>query len=352
MKVEYKSDLYAGYLQVEVEAHINRKDYIFQMLEENSIPGILPMHQRMEEGYPYLYLDITSKQSLVQEYREKDLQLEELVALLQELIRIFEELRNYLLPSRFLLLQPEYVYRDTDSRELFLALIPWEREEDRGFQPLAEFFLEKMSPKDEHGINLVYQLYRQQSDPGFSLYRFMTVAERESILKRQKGQEEISISIPEEKSFEEEVKPSKKESILHRWFSKLFTWKKEKKNEESYGWELVSLPENQETVFFEGDHQKTWNLQWKERGKNRKAEIKELPFTVGKLRQEVSLVIEDPSVSRIHCRFIEQDMGVGVMDMNSTNGTFLNGLRLKPGEIMGIEKNDEILVGKVRVLVV
>ena len=60
----------------------------------------------------------------------------------------------------------------------------------------------------------------------------------------------------------------------------------------------------------------------------------------------------DSSVSRIHCRFVEQDGGIAVMDMNSTNGTVLNGMRLRPGEIMGITKNDEILIGKVRVLVV
>ena len=41
-----------------------------------------------------------------------------------------------------------------------------------------------------------------------------------------------------------------------------------------------------------------------------------------------------------------------IMDLNSTNGTFLNGLRVKSGEVLEIEKNDEILIGKVKVLVV
>ena len=40
------------------------------------------------------------------------------------------------------------------------------------------------------------------------------------------------------------------------------------------------------------------------------------------------------------------------MDLNSTNGTYLNGLPVKNGEIQEIEKNDEILIGKVKVLVV
>ena len=40
------------------------------------------------------------------------------------------------------------------------------------------------------------------------------------------------------------------------------------------------------------------------------------------------------------------------MDLNSTNGTFLNGMPLGNGEMIEIEKNDEILIGKVKVLVV
>ena len=40
------------------------------------------------------------------------------------------------------------------------------------------------------------------------------------------------------------------------------------------------------------------------------------------------------------------------MDLNSTNGTSLNGLPIINGEIQEIEKNDEILIGKVIVSVV
>ena len=110
-------------------------------------------------------------------------------------------------------------------------------------------------------------------------------------------------------------------------------------------------PACQETIFFESQEE-GWKLQWKERGRTKTASLETLPVTVGKIREEVSIVMADSSVSRIHCRFVERDGGIAVMDMNSTNGTVLNGMRLRPGEIMGITKNDEILIGKVRVLVV
>ena len=106
-----------------------------------------------------------------------------------------------------------------------------------------------------------------------------------------------------------------------------------------------------ETVFFNACEEYL-KLQWKEKGRQKQYVLREFPCTVGKIKEEVSVVISDLSVSRIHCRFIEKDHKVCVMDLNSTNGTFLNGLPVKNGEILEIEKNDEIHVGKVKLSVV
>ena len=70
------------------------------------------------------------------------------------------------------------------------------------------------------------------------------------------------------------------------------------------------------------------------------------------MKEEVSLCISDVSVSRIHCKFVEKEGRPAILDMNSTNGTFLNGLPVKAGEILEIEKNDEIHLGKVTLHVV
>ena len=108
-----------------------------------------------------------------------------------------------------------------------------------------------------------------------------------------------------------------------------------------------------ETVFFESfENEDYLKLQWKEKGRNKQFVLKEFPCTVGKMKEEVNLCISDISVSRIHCRFVEQENKICIMDLNSTNGTFLNGLSLKSGEVLEIEKNDEILLGKVKLNVV
>jgi hypothetical protein len=60
------------------------------------------------------------------------------------------------------------------------------------------------------------------------------------------------------------------------------------------------------------------------------------------------LVINDAEISRQHLRFTEQATGYQVEDLNSTNGTFINGQRLtgsvtlKPGDIIGLGDTVEV----------
>jgi len=75
--------------------------------------------------------------------------------------------------------------------------------------------------------------------------------------------------------------------------------------------------------------------------------LESLPITIGKMEECVDMMLSDPSISRMHCR-IEENMGRAfVRDLGSTNGTFRNGLKLKPQESVMIEEGDEIRIGRV-----
>ena len=70
-------------------------------------------------------------------------------------------------------------------------------------------------------------------------------------------------------------------------------------------------------------------------------------LSIGKKKEEVDLALEDSSVSRLHARITLQDGEVCLEDLNSTNGTFKNGLRLQPYEKRRLEEGDEIKFGKI-----
>jgi hypothetical protein len=54
---------------------------------------------------------------------------------------------------------------------------------------------------------------------------------------------------------------------------------------------------------------------------------------------------ENSGVSRSHARILQKPEGVYIEDLNSTNFTFLNRIRLQPGELYLLSNGDEIRLG-------
>ena len=70
--------------------------------------------------------------------------------------------------------------------------------------------------------------------------------------------------------------------------------------------------------------------------------IEKIPALIGRASAEVDVCIEDTRISRIHARVDEQCGNVVLVDMNSINGTYRNGERLKAGEPYGLHAGDII----------
>src|SRR5436309_3365617 len=71
-------------------------------------------------------------------------------------------------------------------------------------------------------------------------------------------------------------------------------------------------------------------------------ELKVEKTTVGRL-DDNTFQIAEPSVSSHHCEVIQRGNDIVVKDLNSTNGTFINGEKiteaaLKPGQILRLGK--------------
>jgi putative nucleotidyltransferase with HDIG domain len=65
----------------------------------------------------------------------------------------------------------------------------------------------------------------------------------------------------------------------------------------------------------------------------------------------LDIVLDDNSVSRLHAEVRATDQGWSVRDLRSTNGTFLNGVRLEPDEERNLQERDIIQCGKVAMVV-
>ena len=75
--------------------------------------------------------------------------------------------------------------------------------------------------------------------------------------------------------------------------------------------------------------------------------LSDLPVVVGKLKTEVDICLDDPSVSRIHARFYEENDSVWIEDLNSTNGCSVNDIPLEANEKVPVSPGDRIIIGTV-----
>lgn len=75
-------------------------------------------------------------------------------------------------------------------------------------------------------------------------------------------------------------------------------------------------------------------------------ELPHFPFTIGRAR-ECDYVLDHTEVSRLHAQLNSDHLNVLLSDMDSTNGTFVNGRRLEPGEEYRLRAGDVVNFGKI-----
>ena len=70
--------------------------------------------------------------------------------------------------------------------------------------------------------------------------------------------------------------------------------------------------------------------------------VRDSPFYIGKLGKGVDLTIDDKLVSRRHARLTKAGEDIFLIDLNSTNGTYLNNIKLQENKPYLLRDKDEI----------
>ncbi len=401
MKTKYIRDFRHNYLVIEKEDS-GQDGYLIKMITENSIEGLIPCQERMINGESLLYYDITSRQSIQSILEAQPLQMRHLQKLFSGLRAISEVMEKYLLSPEELLMLPEFVYMDMATWEYSFVYYPGRTEEGASsFQKLTEFFMQHMDSENIPLVEAVYQmadlLNRQQfvMDELITWFQENYDEERmedriqepsetmtqsnqnpnmqtQNMHRNQEGHRQVTTvqnagwnrdtqGIPQEMSYvqfpeSEENKPFW--TRLMEWLCPGRKYKRKKAKDDSARYiryqditEIEKTPETDEyghTVFIpwvENSDNKLYGI-----GKSNKYHIplQKLPITVGKMAGAVDHVLNDQSVSRLHARISRDGNRFFITDLNSTNGTFRNGMRLEPNASEIIEPGDEIGIGKLK----
>lgn len=382
LNTEYIRSLNANYERLLLKQKPEEKRYQYCMISRGGIKGLLPCSLRYIDGDAYLYYDITSKQNIAQLFEKRSITRQWLLDFLWSMRRVRREMSRFLLEESNLIWFPQHVYQDLEKKDFYFIYMPY-CEQNTGFQELMEYFIENIDYQDESLVEYLYKAYEQYEAAG-EIYLQNKIFEDAECLKDVKKDNDVSEEELDKEDIEDRVideveqirtreeenkkqletvrQTGEKKGLFNFWESRR---KKDKQERESYTRNLqltmAGYAVAEETVYDEEDMGRTVYMEEKpepreithrllsEDGKLLMT-LDQSSYTIGKKRGEVDLVLSDISISRLHARIVKDNDGFYLEDMNSTNGTFKNGLQLQPYEKRKLEEGDEITLGKITVL--
>lgn len=378
LETEYVRNLNCNYERVRLEEKPKENRYQYCILNRGGIRFLLPCSLRYIDGDAFLYYDISSTQSIAQLFEGKSIGREWMRDFLWGMERMQQELGRYLLEDRNVIWSPEHIYQDLEKNDFFFMYIPY-CGRNREFKALLDFWVEHIDYEDEALVEFVYGLHEQYAAAGDTcLYRqifdnFKEVEKKEKRRRKteqQEGEQDIrqiyAQEPPQYSAVQQTISPAAGSETEDRrkGFLSFLGGRRKKQDAISYQEILqrqVSMQTlgavGEETVYGEEEEEygRTIYLEEQQREQPRglyrdngelAVKIDKFPFVIGKKRDEVDYALEDRSVSRIHARILEEDGRIYLEDLNSTNGTFKNGLRMQPYEKRRLEKDDELRFGK------
>lgn len=385
LQTEFIRSIHCNYERILLDKKPEDKRYQYCIVSRGGIKGLLPCSLRYLNGLAYLYYDITSKQSITQLYGRRCITRQWVKDLVWSLGRIQSELGRFLLDERNILWYPEQIFQDLESNLFFFLYIPY-YEGENSFLKLLEYLVDHVDYEDEALVECVYRMYEQCEQKGEAYLQrqifedvkvLYSESEGESCKENDKAEtlEEMSGSVAdtvkEEVPILKDMEGGKVKTKEEKTGIRFFLDGKKRKNRyarEQYRQQMQMELEGYK-VAEESVYQQSQVLENEEYGRTVYVQIpteEEKPvsklytldgrvvaqltqdsYLIGKKKADVDLVLDDFSVSRIHARISKEKDEVFLEDLNSTNGTFKNGVRLQPYEKRKLEEGDEIKIGKI-----
>lgn len=168
-----ENDINGSRLILENNDEIN-VGYKERMLLENHIPGFLECNVVKADGHDRYVYDITAKTSIYNIYEHEEMDYKILYGFINSVVCGLESAGEYLLPPEHLLLDPRYIYVDSDTGRICWCYYPGGRSTLKdGMNGLAEYILQKADHKDKAAISLAYGMYKQIANEDYTLRRLL-----------------------------------------------------------------------------------------------------------------------------------------------------------------------------------
>ncbi len=365
-------------------------DYTVQMLMHNRIRGLVQARYSSLDNKDTLLYPVSGKQTLSHWLSIGSFSGEEIRMVVGSLIQVLENLDQFLLPLEGLVLKSDYIY----TRRGSLSEIEWiyqtADEETGDVRQLVESLLDHINFSDPDAVRFSYGVFQRIRDAGEDglgyllnegkamMDEFPAVEEEHVVMmqpstsRQNQGKERIA-AVPQIVADKREEKPEQSNrrntrSVMHSlkeaWRILTTTELGVKKAERqavvaekspafdaapvvtAYSLTTAAIPAFEEEMTIcdaSPVGQEKQPVLLTESGEV--IPITEYPFYLGKAVED-GYVIDDATVSRYHACIDEEDHILFLTDLNSTNGTTLNGVSLTPYLRMRLADGDRIRLSR------
>lgn len=407
MKIEYVRELRNSYMQI--TGTDDEADYQMKMVESNEPEGFLKLSLReVNDEIRYLYC-ISSMISMEDSFLKHEIDWNDLEKLLMSFTKMFSSIEKYLIDYNGIVLEPGLIFGDTTGQWHFVYYSGKKTSFEEDMKKFFEYVIQHVNHKDTRAVTIAYGIYKRVCEENINPDKLFEIEmsdkeEQYEVRKEHKVVEAVLPEIVMEESeepdqiktiiiyviagiyalialyflmgvFVEPIRISGCESIVYlgmvillgvggfkgfKWYrdnKDLFVKIKTKEVEIPFEKERIRIivppkemkheEDNMTMLLDDNDNSYKHFLKWSDSYGNREYEIIKDVTIIGSASDKSDCVISQKGISRVHAKITDEDGKYYLKDMNSTNGTMVNGRPLSCYEICEIKVGDRLQLGNI-----
>ena len=158
MNTKIIRDMESCYLVIDKETE---RGFQQKMVLHNRIKGIMPVEERQVDDSVQYYYRITNRISLRECVKRNSLSVERIRFILEEIIDLIQRAKEYLLEQSNFVLDIDCIFLEPDGGHIELCFCEgYHREVREQLLKITEFFMESIDYKDEKAVRLTYAIYK------------------------------------------------------------------------------------------------------------------------------------------------------------------------------------------------
>ena len=409
MRTDYVRELKENYLRIISDNDI---DYGMKILIGQNVSGFLKIAERKINGECHFLYKISSKMNMKDSFSTGGMSSEELIGLIKSFGILFETMDNYLMDYNSIVLSPEFIWREVGGEEWsFVYYSGKDGVFEDDLKALFEYIIKVVNHKDTKAVTMAYGIYKRICEENINL---SSIFEIETTEKEEgeviKEYHPIETVIPEVVTKEVEEPDNKKIYVAYgivavyglltlyflmgmfiakfrvgnlgvgvyvvailvmgvigylaydwynknkSWFNKITQQKVGVPFEKENVRIIVpreNIKEENFTVFLDEESTGSGHyLKWQEKSGEKRFSIEDRAILIGSAADKVDCVINERGVSRIHARITCEGKRFYIKDMNSTNGTKIDGRELVCYELCELQTGNRIELGNLECIFV